>query len=208
VALEAEMTLKSPVDTGDLVRKAAFQLLATTSAAVAPATLAEFTGIKPERLAVVLDQLNAAGRIRRDADGHVVGSAGLSVVPERHEVELEGRRFWTWCAYDILGIFGALSASGRASSPSPLGGQPIDVVFVRGVPQRDDVVLFRPAADLEDGCENVYADWCPNSNLFATHQLAAGWAKQSGIEGTVLDLGAASSLATADWKPLADGVVI
>jgi alkylmercury lyase len=202
------MKLGSPMDAGALVRTAAFRLLATRAESVAPATLTEVTGIKPERLAVVLDQLDAAGRIRRDADGHVVGSAGLSVVPDRHEIELEGNRFWTWCAYDILGIFGALSASGRALSRNPLGGQPIEVVFVRGLPQRDDIVLFRPAADLEDGCENIYTDWCPNSNLFATHELAEGWAKESGIEGKVLDLGAASSLATADWEPLAEGMVI
>jgi hypothetical protein len=207
-ALETAMTLNSPMDAGDLVRTAAFRLLATRAESIATATLAEVTGIKPERLAAVLDQLDAAGRIRRGADGHVVGSAGLSVVPDRHQMELEDKRFWTWCAYDILGIYGALSASGRAVSSSPLGGQPIEVDFVQGLPQRDDVVLFRPAADLEDGCENVYAEWCPNSNLFATHDLAEGWAKEHEIDGRVLGLGAASTLATADWKKLAEGVVL
>jgi len=191
-----------------LVRAAAFRLLATRAESIAPATLVEVTGIKPERLAVVLDQLDSAGRIRRDADGHVVGSAGLSVVPDRHQIELDGRRFWTWCAYDILGIFGALGASGIALSASPLGGQPIEVDFVRGLPQRDDVVLFRPAADLEDGCENVYGEWCPNSNLFATHELAEDWAKQHEIEGRVLGLDAASVLATEDWEKLAEGIVL
>jgi alkylmercury lyase len=202
------MTLIAPRDAGDLVRTAAFRLLATRGESIAPVKLAEVTGINPERLAVVIDQLDAAGRIRRDADGHLVGSAGLGVVPDRHEIELEGRRFWTWCAYDILGIFGALKASGSAWSPSPIGGQPIEIVFARGLPQQDDVVLFRPSADLEDGCENVYADWCPNSNLFATFELAKGWASQHGIEGKVLGLGAASSLATGDWEPLAEGVVL
>lgn len=144
--LRQAMTLRPPVDAGDLVRTAAFRLLATRSEAVAPATLAEATGIKPERLAEVLDRLDSVGRIRRDADSHVVGLAGLSVAADRHQIDLYGRRFWTWCAYDILGIFGAFSASGRAVSPSPLGGKPIEVAFVRGQPQRDDVVLFRPAA--------------------------------------------------------------
>jgi alkylmercury lyase len=202
------MTLKPPMDAGDLVRSAAFRLLATRAEPIAPATLAEVTGITPERLAVVLDGLEAAGRIRRDKDGHVVGSAGLSVVPDRHEIELEGRRFWTWCAYDILGIFGALSASGRALTPSPTDGQPIEVAFLRGRPQRDDLVLFRPDANLEDGFENVYADWCPNSNLFATRELADGWAKQHETVGQVLDLSAASKLATGDWEKLAEGVVL
>jgi Alkylmercury lyase len=69
-------------------------------------------------------------------------------------------------------------------------------------------VLFRPAADLKDGCENVYAEWCPNSNLFATHELAEGWAKQHEIEGLVLHLDAASKLAREDWEKLAEGVVL
>ena len=202
------MTIPAPMDAGDLVRTAAFRLLATRAQTIAPTTLAEVTRISPERLAAVLDQMEAAGRIRRDADGHVVGSAGLSVVPDRHEIDLEGRRFWTWCAYDILGIFGAFGANGRALSPSPSGGQPIEVAFVRGLPQRDDVVLFRPAAGLEDGCENVYAEWCPNSNLFATHDLAEGWAKEREIEGRVLRLDAASTLAAEDWEKLAEGVVL
>jgi alkylmercury lyase len=202
------MTLSAPLDAGDLIRTAAFRLLATRAEPIAPAMLAEVTGVSPERLAAVLDQLDSAGRIRRGAEGQVIGSAGLSVVPDRHEIDLEGRRFWTWCAYDILGIFGAFNASGRALSPSPLGGQPIEVAFSRGLPQRDDVVLFRPAADLEDGCENVYAEWCPNSNLFATHELAEGWAKQHEIEGLVLHLDAASKLAREDWEKLAEGVVL
>jgi Alkylmercury lyase len=205
VALEIEMTLKPPVDAEDLVRYAAFRLLLKRAEPISQATLADLTGLAAERMAALLDQLDLAGRIRRDTEGRVVGSAGLSVVPDRHEIELEGSRFWTWCAYDILGIFGALSASGRALSPSPNGGQPIEVLFVRGQPQPDDVVLFRPAADLEDGCENVYADWCPNSNLFATHELADVWAKQHGIAGAVLGLGAASKLATGDWEPFAEG---
>jgi len=34
-----------------------------------------------------------------------------------------GRRFWTWCAYDILGILGALKASGSALSPARAAGR-------------------------------------------------------------------------------------
>jgi len=51
-------------------------------------------------LAALLDRLAGAGRILREGAGEVIGSAGLSVVPGRHEIELEARRFWTWCAYD------------------------------------------------------------------------------------------------------------
>ena len=191
--------LEPPSDSQALVRTASFRLLLARSAAVGVEELAVQTGIKPERLAALLDELDAAGHIRRNATGEVVGSAGLSVVPDRHEIDLDGRRFWTWCAYDIMGIFGALRACGRALSPSPPGGEIIAVNFTQGRPERNDAVLFRPDEELMSCCENVYEEWCPNSNLFASPALAAQWADQHSLPGRVLDLDEASDLATTAW---------
>ena len=142
--------------------------------------------------------MRSAGRIRSDQDGLVVGSAGLSVSKDRHEIELEGRRFWTWCAYDILGIFGALKASGRALSPSP-SGPILEVRFEGGRPVGSDAVLFRPDDGLISCCENVYEEWCPNSNLFPDVEQARSWANERGIQGRVMDLHEASDLGTSDW---------
>jgi len=181
------------------VRTAAFRLLLSCAEPIGAEELAAKTGISFERLSGLLDELDGAGRIRRNAAGEVVGSAGLSVVPDRHEIELDGRRFWTWCAYDILGIFGALGANGRALSPSPPDGERIVVDFTQGRPMKLEVVLFRPDEELMDCCDNVYEEWCPNSNLFASPQLATEWAGQHTMRGRVLDLDEASDLATKDW---------
>jgi hypothetical protein len=93
--------------------------------------------------------------------------------PERDarspRVDLEGRCFWTWCAYDILASFGALGASGGAQSPSR-------------------AVLFRPDEALLKWCENVYAKRCRNSNLFAGADPAARWAAEHAIAGKVMGL--------------------
>ena len=64
------------------------------------------------------------------------------------------------------GIFGALKASGSALSPSP-GGRTIEVQFDRGHPVNSDALLFRPDDELMSCCENVYEEWCPNSNLLS-----------------------------------------
>src|SRR5690348_2490735 len=158
--------LKTPSDSEALIRRVAFRLLLAESEPIAVEQLSAATGIELERPRPLLDELAMAGRIRRDESGRVVGSAGLSIIPDRHEIELDGRRFWTWCAYDILGIFGALAANGRAVSPSP-DGSTVVVVFERGRPQKQhSAVLFRPDDDLLAGCANVYEEWCPNSNLF------------------------------------------
>ena len=138
--------------------------------------------------------------MRRNAAGEVVGSGGLSVVPDRHEIELDGRRFWTWCAYDILGIFGAIGANGRAWSPSPPDGKPIVLHFTSGRPDKSDAALFRPDEELMSSCENVYEEWCPNSNLFASSEQAKQWADKHSLRGRVLDLDEASDLATRAWS--------
>lgn len=207
-ARRPKTTLKPPIELETLVRTVAFRLLVTHGEAIAPERLAEATGVSSDRLALVVDQQDHAGRIRRDPAGRVVGSAGLSVIPDRHEVDLEGRRFWTWCAYDILGIFGALSASGRALSPSPPDRDMIEVRFARGRPQRTAAVLFRPDAELMNSCQNVYEEWCPNSNLFARRELAEAWAAEHRISGNVVSLDEAADLATDDWRPLTQGLVV
>src|SRR5437879_2514872 len=122
------------------------------------------TGIKRERLTEHLEELDRAGRIRRDRAGRVVGSAGLSVSKDRHVIELDGRRFWTWCAYDIFGVFGALEASGTALSPSP-EGRTMDLRFERGRPVNGDAVLFRPDDNVMGGCEDGYEERGPHRRL-------------------------------------------
>ena len=189
-----------PIELEALVRAAAFQLLFTRVEAVAPELLAEATGISSHKLAALLDHLDQAGRIRRDGGGRVVGSAGLSVIPDRHEIEVDGRRFWTWCAYDILGIFGAMGSNGRAWSPSPPDGKPIELHFTRGRPDKNEAALFRPDEELMRSCENVYEEWCPNSNLFASKELATQWADRNSMRGRVLDLDEAADLATDAWS--------
>src|SRR6266446_4383629 len=139
--------LDPPSDSHALVRTAAFRLLLQRSAPIGVDDLQLATGIARQRLLVLLEELDKAGRVRRDESGNVVGSAGLSVLADRHEIELDGRRFCTWCAYDILGIFGALGASGRALSPSPDSGNTIEVQFRRGRPIKNEAVLFRPGED-------------------------------------------------------------
>ncbi len=190
--------LETPSDSQALIRRIAFRLLLTQSEPIDVDQLSAATGIKTDRLSPSLDELDSAGRIRRDGGGRVVGSAGLSVIPDRHEIELEGRKFWTWCAYDILGIFGALGASGRALSPSP-GGPAIELQFVRGRPVGNHAVLFRPDEELAARCENVYEEWCPNSNLFVDSLQANRWAGERRIHGRVMELHEASDLGTRDW---------
>ncbi len=156
----------------------------------------------------MLEGLDTDGRIRRDDTGRVVGSAGLSVIPDRHEIHLAGRTFWTWCAYDILGIFGALRANGTARSPSPPDRTLIELQFHDGRPQDGETVVFRPADELMSNCDNVYEEWCPNSNLFSSRKLAEAWASGYKLGGRVLGLEEASVLAANEWQDVTRGLSV
>ncbi len=202
------MTLEPPIEAETLVRAAAFQLLMKNAQPVDPEILVVASGLKADVARTVIDQLDRNGRMRRDAKGRIIGSAGLSIAADRHEIVLDGRQFWTWCAYDIFGIFGALGASGRAASPSPGNGDVVGLDFAIGRPQPAEAVLFRPDGELMSACENVYRDWCPNSNLFRNRNLAQEWSDKHRVSGRVLSLDEACAQATGEWKPLVAGLAL
>ena len=121
--------------TDDDLRGAAFRRLLRTGAPASAVDLAGDLAQPEDRVRAAVDALHARGQIRLDDDRRIIGSAGLSIRPDRHQVDIEGRRLWTWCAYDIFGIFAALGASGHAQSPSPDGGAPIELTFRGGRPE-------------------------------------------------------------------------
>lgn len=116
----------------------------------------------------------------------------------------ERRQFWTWCAFDVVGIFRALSATGRAWSTSPRSGAAVEVGFRDGQPKPTQVVLFMPDESCGDCGANVYEEWCPNSNFFEDAAAARQWAQRRGLTGTVLDLAEASELGARCWAPLCE----
>jgi alkylmercury lyase len=186
----------------DDVCGAAFRRLLRSGA---PATAAELAGDLALPAAVLegrVAALAAAGRLRVDDAGRVVGAVGLSVAPDRHEIELGGRRLWTWCAYDVVGIFGALGASGAARSSSPLTGAALEVAFRDGRPEPTGVVLFRPQVEEMGRCASVYEEWCPNSNFFESAEAARQWARARGVSGAVHDLARATAMGAREWGTL------
>ncbi len=105
-----------------------------------------------------------------------------------------------------MGIFGALGAGGLARSVSALTSQPLEVRLRLGRPEPANVVLFRPDEASLSCCENVYEEWCPNSNFFETPEAARTWLKARGLDGRVLTLADASDLAARDWQPVVGGL--
>ncbi len=160
-------------------------------------------------------------------DGRPVSRARLAqalasepkpVTPTPHELTLEQkpgqeRRYWTWCAWDAVGILAALDASGRIRSTSPSSGRPIQLAFHHGGPQRADpdlVVFFAdtdccaPATNTRDsgccGSGSVIDQWCPLVNFFEHADAAQAWAASHGVRGTTVPLAEAASQGKAAWR--------
>jgi Alkylmercury lyase len=196
----------------------AFQLLLADGRAVSPTRLAEALAAEPDRVGRALALLDRQGRIRRNPSGAVVGSHGLSVTPTQHELLLEQepgreRRYWTWCAWDAVGILAALDASGQVRSASPTSGAPIQITFDHGHPQNAEpgLVVFLADTDCctpagtgdESSCcasRSVIDDWCPLVNFFEDAKAAQAWAALHGMRGTAVPLDEATDRGRVAWR--------
>jgi alkylmercury lyase len=175
----------------------AFWLLLDQGRPVEVGALADALQREPAAVVAVVDRLAKAGLTRRDRAGRLLGgSHGLSVVPTHHELLMDGKRRWTWCAYDAVGILGALEADGRVRSRSPPSGALIELGFYGGRPDATEAVVFLA----EGPCRSVIDDWCPLVNLFEDDQAAAAWARQHGIAGAARPVAQATQLGAAAWR--------
>jgi Alkylmercury lyase len=197
----------------------AFHLLLDDHRPVRAARLAEALACDPDRVEQALALLDGQGRLRRDPAGAVTGSHGLSLTPTPHELILDHhteaeRRYWTWCAWDAVGILAALDASGRIRSTSPSSGAPIQLEFRHGQPRDPEpglVVFFadvdcRPSAGGADddpqccGSGSVIDDWCPLVNFFEQANAAEAWASEHGVRGSAVPLSEATDRGKAAWR--------
>ncbi|NOX23865.1 MAG: hypothetical protein GXP36_12370 [Actinobacteria bacterium] len=180
------------------VRSAGFRLLFATGEPVPPAALAAEAGIAETDLDAALLSVRDRGRIEIDEQGCLVGIGGLTLIPGRHRFVVNGVSHWTWCALDVVGILGALGASGSVHSTDPYSGSPINIEYVDGQPSAD-AHLFIPAG-FQDA--NVRRDWCPNVNFFSSHQGAESWAAAQGLDGDVVAVSNILDDAVVMWNPV------
>lgn len=144
-----------------------------------------------------VEKLHRSGHLELDSDGFIVGAVGLSLTPSKHEIEIDGKRFWTWCALDVIGIFGALGASGSAKSYEPSKKEAIQFNFVNGVLQDTDVLVSIPDPK---SVGSVCCDWCPNVNFFACRSAAEEWIQETGVRGALVSASNLANVAREAWS--------
>jgi alkylmercury lyase len=140
-----------------------------------------------------------SGHVQLDSDGCIIGALGLSLRSTMHELSIDGSRLWAWCAFDVIGILGALRVSGLARSVDPCNGENILLEFADGIPQDKNPVVFM--ADVQSNsalCEG----WCSKVNFFTSAQSAEAWRQTNGLTGSVVSVGNLVHVAVKVWSRL------
>ena len=198
-ALEEIQSQDTPADVA-AIRAAAFKHLLDTGTPVTVSDLIAATGVPTARANEIFESVRARGRVEFDDQGRLIGIAGLSLTPSRHELTIGDNTRWTWCALDAVGILGALEATGNVRSTDPQTGEPIEIAFTDGIPDADATLFI--LGGYSGG--NVREEWCPRVNFFNTRQAATRWVSEQGLEGDIVSVAEIAPEAAAMWRPVVD----
>lgn len=179
-----------------LVRRTAFTRLRATAAPVDAATLAAECQLTLQEVETALADMVGTGTITRSPAGAVVAAGGLSVVPAKHRLRLGGHQFWTWCAFDGIGIPSALEDDAIVETRCPTCDRALVVQVEAGhLPADSPVVGWLPGGP----CGNVQADFCPEANLFCDATHLAAWRATGDHEGATASLLELAGIGKATW---------
>jgi len=169
--------------------------------------LAARLGVDTASVGAAVAQLECDGLVRRDEDGRLIGSYGLSVVPSKDVLHLPDRQLWTWCIKTALGILAGVGRGGFVASHCPASGAELTVRFDGDQPVgAEGLAVFWPSDEFSGSCSSAVDELCPNLSLFESRATAEEWALSSGVPGEVLSVREATDRAAAKWSPLVANV--
>lgn len=181
------------------LRELAFSEIATTGEAVAPAMLAALSRENIGAVEAALRRLAEAGRVDRDSEGRVVGSAGLTVAEGPHQLAFGGRTFKTWCAFDALGIPASLAVDAAVETACAVCGAPIRVAVRAGEP----IVPNEARLWMSAGGVDLRADFCAPTVLLCSDAHAQSWGETHNGAGEVLSVTEAAEVGARNWASCA-----
>jgi hypothetical protein len=180
------------------LRSAGFRLLLDEGRPIEITQWAVAAGLDEDTVTEALE--SHAGRVQLDDSGRLLGIAGLTVEPSRHELDIAGKKRWTWCALDAVGILGALQATGSVSSTDPRTGEAVQIGFIDGHPRGDATIFILGGYD----GGNVREEWCPLVNFFTNQEDAEAWTTENKLTGDIVSVAQVAEDAAAMWRPLTD----
>ncbi len=110
-----------------------------------------------------------------DAEGRVVGFAGLSIVPTNHKFEVNGKTLYTWCAADALLFPAALNVTAHIFSTDPISQEKIELTV-----SPDAIEKVSPGSTVASivgamkSC-NIRSGLCDRVHFFTSEKTAKEW---------------------------------
>jgi len=158
----------------------------------------------PGRPEVVRDVLTELGRAEVDADGALIGVHGLTLRTTRHYFEHAGLRYYTWCAFDTVGIPAALSLDAVSASDCPTCGRRPTVRLAGGAAvQHDDIALWLPAPEQTSHLLN---DFCATADLYCSEEHLRQRIDTAATPGRVATVDEALAVGCDTWADVADAI--
>ncbi len=143
-----------------------------------------------------------------DASGRVVGAAGLSLISARqHRLTLRGRQYWTWCAFDAIGIPAGLGEDALAETTCLQCGTPVRIEFEAGEMVRTSHAQARVwDAQRMEGRGTLGPPHCALMNLFCSSEQLDNWrAEHPNEQGNIRNLVQVCELGRTEWGALMRG---
>ncbi len=183
--LSSELLLRLPLMT-DEERRVGLEIYRQLSAGepVSTAGLAQSLGIPPHKADELLAQPNLKSLTYIDNKGDIIGFGGLAIRAMPHRFNLNGRRLYTWCAWDSLFVPVILGQAAEVESPAP---GDLSIVRLRVGPDRIERIepegavmsfLLPTAQTFQADALKAMASFCHFIFFFPDRESAMTWTSQ------------------------------
>ncbi len=141
--------------------------------------LAGALGITEREVKEILSSDVFRSFVYADAVGRVIGFGGLAVVPMHHGFEVNGRKLYTWCAWDTLFLPEMLGKPARVASPCPETGETIRLTItpegIGKVNHSEAVLSFLVPEALGADAPGTMATFCHYVFFLASPAAGESW---------------------------------
>lgn len=143
---------------------------------VSPTQLADIWEMPIDQVQAILEQAKSNGQVELDGHGDLVGAV-LSHNPTNHQVTIESKELYAWCAYDAIYAPGVVGKPASITSKDPVTGEKIRILISpAGIekvrPESTVVSVVGAEADMRGGPEGSR---CTQMLFFGSRASAEKW---------------------------------
>ena len=163
--------------------------------------LALQSGIAVDQIRRYIKGMADRGILEMDEDDTVIGCHGLSIIPTKHHLGINGRNLFTWCAADAVGIPAALEIEAKIVSKCLYCDESIEIDMANGEimnSNQKDARIWVVEADLN---RSIVGCTCPQINFFCSEEHFNKWYKNQN-RGKLLTLAEAVELGKCWWADI------